>query len=245
MNLFSTKGRMPRTEYLFHNVITTLVLFLILILVGVLANEESILSTIVGMPLFGLAVLMYIVVDIISTIKRLHDLNRNGWGFWLFLVPIYNIFFGLGLTFQRGTRGDNNYGSDPRKDEDRNIKKMVLRNLIIIALLVLSIVNVLDARNNRDVAVVEDFIVSPQEHSYLIIATDDDPEYPYSLAKVSNITSDAMLLYFSNYQYGTSYGAENAIPTNQKEFQENFYFAGMYSISYLDSLKIKKVIFQE
>jgi uncharacterized membrane protein YhaH (DUF805 family) len=47
------------------------------------------------------------------TVKRLHDLGRPGWHWWLFFIPLYNIYLGLVLLFQRGTPGPNLYGPDP------------------------------------------------------------------------------------------------------------------------------------
>ena len=41
---------------------------------------------------------------------------NRAWYFWhilLFLVPIYNLYLGLVLLFQRGTWGWNEYGPDP------------------------------------------------------------------------------------------------------------------------------------
>jgi uncharacterized membrane protein YhaH (DUF805 family) len=46
-------------------------------------------------------------------VKRLHDLGRSGWEYFLFLLPFYNIYLGLLLLFKRGSDGDNKYGPDP------------------------------------------------------------------------------------------------------------------------------------
>jgi len=53
------------------------------------------------------------IIDILDTIRRLHDLNRSGRQYWLLMIPIYNIYLGLILFFKRGTRGPNRYGPDP------------------------------------------------------------------------------------------------------------------------------------
>jgi uncharacterized membrane protein YhaH (DUF805 family) len=38
--------------------------------------------------------------------KRMHDVNKSG---WYFFIPLYNIY----LAFSPGTKGNNNYGIDP------------------------------------------------------------------------------------------------------------------------------------
>lgn len=46
------------------------------------------------------------VFNLIQGAKRMHDVNKSG---WYFFIPLYNIY----LTFSRGTRGNNDYGIDP------------------------------------------------------------------------------------------------------------------------------------
>jgi uncharacterized membrane protein YhaH (DUF805 family) len=46
-------------------------------------------------------------------VRRLHDLGKPGWHYWLFFVPLYNIYLGLVLLFTRGVPGTNEYGPDP------------------------------------------------------------------------------------------------------------------------------------
>ena len=46
----------------------------------------------------------------VQVVKRLHDLNRSGWYFFLFLVPFFNIIMLLFLIFKPGTAAANDYG---------------------------------------------------------------------------------------------------------------------------------------
>jgi uncharacterized membrane protein YhaH (DUF805 family) len=48
-----------------------------------------------------------------QAVKRLHDLDRPGSHYWLFLLPFYNIYLGWVLLFKKGTAGNNIYGPDP------------------------------------------------------------------------------------------------------------------------------------
>ena len=47
---------------------------------------------------------------LIQGIKRMHDVNKSG---WYFFIPFYNII----LSFSYGTVGKNNYGIDPRPEK--------------------------------------------------------------------------------------------------------------------------------
>jgi hypothetical protein len=44
---------------------------------------------------------------LIQGAKRTHDINKSG---WYFLIPLYNIY----LSFLPGTKGNNDYGIDPK-----------------------------------------------------------------------------------------------------------------------------------
>ena len=55
--------------------------------------------------LYILPVLIVIFI-LIQGAKRMHDVNKSG---WYFFIPIYNIY----LTFSPGTKDNNDYGIDP------------------------------------------------------------------------------------------------------------------------------------
>lgn len=112
--IFTTQGRLNRLPYLKY--------FLGLLLVSILSNSIlafiftiltgsaegtlfNILSVIVTLPVS--------VVSIMCAIRRLHDLNRNGWFVILALIPLVNVLFEIYLLCFRGTRGSNQYGPDP------------------------------------------------------------------------------------------------------------------------------------
>jgi len=45
--------------------------------------------------------------------RRLNDLNRSGWWFLLFIIPLVNLLLAIYLVLFPGTDGDNNYGHAP------------------------------------------------------------------------------------------------------------------------------------
>ena len=101
-------GRSRRKEYwmfvLFHFIICTIV---------------SILSSIRGIGIiFYILLLVYCIAVILPAIavgiRRLHDTDRSGWWLLICLVPIIGAIILIVFTVQEGTKGDNQYGPDPK-----------------------------------------------------------------------------------------------------------------------------------
>ena len=64
-----------------------------------------------AIPLVALTVAF--VIGLFFVVRRLHDLDRSGLYAFGLLVPLYNIYLGIILLFQKGTTGANRFGSDP------------------------------------------------------------------------------------------------------------------------------------
>lgn len=94
---FTTEGRLNRKPY-----------FLRGLLVGILASI-GVEVIVAGWPV----VIACIVASFSLMIRRCHDLNMSGWWSLVSWIPVANIFFGLYLTFAKGTTGSNTYGADP------------------------------------------------------------------------------------------------------------------------------------
>ncbi|MDE0297657.1 MAG: DUF805 domain-containing protein [Candidatus Poribacteria bacterium] len=54
--------------------------------------------------------ILFVVVMINPTIRRLHDVNKSGGWRWLLLVPLVNLIFIIVLCCVRGSPGENRYG---------------------------------------------------------------------------------------------------------------------------------------
>jgi uncharacterized membrane protein YhaH (DUF805 family) len=114
--LFTTQGRANRAWYFWHILLDDLVIVTVVVLMlalSVILNTPLLLVPLVGVVLAG------VWAGIAITVKRLHDLGRPGWHWLLLAVPLYNIYLGLVLLFQRGSWGDNQFGPDPLAFKDR------------------------------------------------------------------------------------------------------------------------------
>lgn len=64
-----------------------------------------------AIPLLALMVTQ--LITLIFVAKRFHDLNKSAWYILGLMVPLFNIYLGIILLFQKGTTGPNRFGSDP------------------------------------------------------------------------------------------------------------------------------------
>ncbi|MGG7036757.1 MAG: DUF805 domain-containing protein, partial [Flavobacterium sp.] len=52
------------------------------------------------------------------SVRRLHDVGKSGWFFFIVLIPIVGPIWLLILLFTAGDQGENKYGSDPKSIGD-------------------------------------------------------------------------------------------------------------------------------
>ena len=63
--------------------------------------------------LVAVILLVFAIPQLSVTVRRLHDLDRSGWWFWLGLVPLVGGLILLVWFCMKGTEGDNQYGPNP------------------------------------------------------------------------------------------------------------------------------------
>ena len=102
-NLFSFEGRIRRTEYGLSIIISTVLLSIVMAISGAMD----------ALSLYYLALIPFLWFMWSQAAKRCHDVGNSGW--WQ-LIP----FYGLWLLFQEGDQGQNNYGSDPKGNQQNN-----------------------------------------------------------------------------------------------------------------------------
>jgi len=110
---FTLEGRLNRQPYALILIPVNLGAALITALWVAAYNQDRYYddSGDIGIQLFmGVITLVFLSPVIV---RRLHDLDRPSEHFWLALVPLYNIYLGLVLLFQKGTTGLNRFGDDP------------------------------------------------------------------------------------------------------------------------------------
>ncbi|HEX5131894.1 MAG TPA: DUF805 domain-containing protein [Candidatus Krumholzibacteria bacterium] len=111
-NIFSMHGRLSRQQYFVYSMMIMAVTYACAFAVGFATGVSG--SGIEAAGALGFSIgMLGCVAQAFIAVRRLHDLGKPGSHYWLFLVPFYNLYFGLVLTFTRGVPGANEYGPDP------------------------------------------------------------------------------------------------------------------------------------
>ena len=98
-NYATFSGRARRSEYWYFFLFNVIISFILGFVGGMMGS--TILSNI-----YSLAVL---IPGIAVGVRRMHDVGKSG---WFLLIPIYNLI----LALTEGTKGDNEYGADPKAE---------------------------------------------------------------------------------------------------------------------------------
>ena len=113
--IFSFNGRIGRLRYLAYGIGVNFLLTLVMIplggALGFMGGDPT--TSMVGIVGIGVFYIVTIVISVMFAKRRLNDLNRSGWWFLLFLIPIVNLLFAIYILFFPGTDGDNNFGPAP------------------------------------------------------------------------------------------------------------------------------------
>jgi len=109
---FEFSGRSRRKEYWYA------LLFVMLISIALVILEFVLASTGMWVPgiLTGLFCLAIIIPGLAVTIRRLHDINRSGWWYFINFVPIVGPIIFLVFMIQDSYNGTNPYGPNPKNE---------------------------------------------------------------------------------------------------------------------------------
>lgn len=106
-NYANASGRAPRSEYWYFY------LFYMLAILILSFIDTQIFGMFAG--IFDLAVF---IPFICVSIRRLHDLDRNGWWLLMLLIPLIGPIILIVWYCRKGTDGDNRFGIDPLGPQD-------------------------------------------------------------------------------------------------------------------------------
>ena len=99
---FDFRTRSSRSEYWWWSLFS--------LLVGIVT---SLLDLMMGVTVLnGISSLALFIPGVAVAVRRLHDVNRSGWWFWITFTVI-GIILLLYWYIQPGTSGPNDYGDDP------------------------------------------------------------------------------------------------------------------------------------
>ena len=104
-------GRINRKKYIFRSLFLWGMgcIFELCVIMGRVEQSDFMAGDLPGMVLLTIGGIPWMML----MVRRLHDLNRNGFWSLLVFVPVASFFLFLYLCCFRGTRGGNSYGEDP------------------------------------------------------------------------------------------------------------------------------------
>lgn len=111
-NYANFNGRARRKEYWMF----TLVNVIIVIILGVVDQVTGLTYAGQGV-LGGIYSLLVFIPGLAVVVRRLHDTGRSGWNY-LWVLTCIGILYVLYLTIIEGDHGPNEYGPDPKSDEN-------------------------------------------------------------------------------------------------------------------------------
>ena len=111
-------GRARRKEYWMFGLFNLFFVVLAAIL-------DNIFGTTIGSAPYGLVYVLYIAATILPTlavtVRRLHDINKSGWYYFMVLIPLVGPILLLIYFCTEGDAGINGYGSDPKHGEPSSV----------------------------------------------------------------------------------------------------------------------------
>ncbi|MBK31059.1 MAG: hypothetical protein CMF53_02460 [Legionellales bacterium] len=75
-------------------------------------SDETGFVMFVGYGIWFLFIIFSLAPAISVSVRRLHDVNKSGWWYWISLVPLINLIM-IFFYAQKGTAGVNRFGPDP------------------------------------------------------------------------------------------------------------------------------------
>ena len=114
-NYANFSGRARRREYWMYVLVQSIIMIGLMILDSVLGLDFELQGISLG---YGYHYLIGIIVHFIPSlavvVRRLHDVGKSGWFYFIFLIPIIGIIWLLVLYCTEGQKEDNKWGPDPK-----------------------------------------------------------------------------------------------------------------------------------
>jgi len=111
-NLFSLRGRISRKQYIVVSLVIVLISYALAFAIGFASGVSG--GNLQNAGIMGGAVgIAGCLVQSFLAVRRLHDLGKPGWYYWLLFIPFYNLYLGLVLCFTKGSTSPNEYGPAP------------------------------------------------------------------------------------------------------------------------------------
>lgn len=114
-NYANFNGRARRSEYWYYTLMNIIIAIVAMILDKALGINFDPLPYGPLYAFYGLAVFL---PGLAVAVRRLHDVNKSGWFILIALIPIIGAIWLLVLFCTEGDKGQNQYGADPKGNNE-------------------------------------------------------------------------------------------------------------------------------
>ncbi len=112
-NYAEFSGRARRKEFWMFVLFNVLISIIAMILDSLLGTTNPTLVA-AGGYLELIVSVIHFVPSLAVTVRRLHDINKSGWFMCVIFIPLAGFIWLLVMECTNGTKGDNEYGPDPK-----------------------------------------------------------------------------------------------------------------------------------
>lgn len=114
-NYANFNGRARRAEFWWYTLAN-------IIMAVIAMTLDSVLGTNIEPLPYGYVYMIYALAVFLPGlavgVRRLHDVGKSGWFYFIILVPIIGAIWLLVLFVTEGQHGENQYGPDPKNEND-------------------------------------------------------------------------------------------------------------------------------
>ena len=109
------KGRARRKEYWMFFLINTIISMVLGFTAGLIGGATDNLSIVSVANIYSLLVL---IPSLAVLVRRLHDIGKSGWYFFIIFIPLIGVIWLIVLLCQDSEDGTNEYGPNPKNPSD-------------------------------------------------------------------------------------------------------------------------------
>ena len=114
-NYSKFNGRARRKEYWMWTLSVTIIFIFAMILDNLLGLNFELMGQDLGYGwIYLIAGIAHLIPGLAVVVRRLHDVGKSGWFYFIVLIPIIGILWMLILLCSDGKKEDNKWGANPK-----------------------------------------------------------------------------------------------------------------------------------
>lgn len=125
-NYANFTGRARREEYWMFVLFNLIFIIAIALVSGLLAGLFDAPAL---MALYMIYVFGVLIPSLAVAVRRLHDVGKSGWFYFIGLIPIIGSIWLIVLFVTEGEKGANQYGPDPKSADNEEISTIGTREI--------------------------------------------------------------------------------------------------------------------